>query len=1704
MFKKTACLLFFIGLLLFFAKNIKAAVGINGQINFQGKLVNTDGTNVTDGSRTIVFTLYDAASAGTQLWQESDSVTTTDGIFRVALGGVTSLSTVDFNSDSIYLGIKVGADSEMTPRVRFAATPYAFNSQKVGGLTITGTASTSFVFPSTSGGTVITTTQGSQTIQPAQATGTVLGISDITTPTGNLTGLAITLNGVGAFTQTGLNINLTNASATSQTGLNIVVPNSTGNGLIINNGSINTVTLSQAGILTLNGNDATADIKTSGTNTLKIDTGGAAALTIGGTNQNALTLGRSGATTSINGSTIQLNESTLSSGTGLNYVGPNTTTISTAKLINIANSTTNPHTFLSLDNRDETLGGHVNQIGSLSGTIVKVFVYDTTSDIDGGRWTNDEHAQHASWYNEASSGTRSAIKAFPKKAILIATTTNLYVYDAKDNTLWMQFNKGATTAESMIGPTTNSVGTSTFGMNGRVYYGNSGTAGNLYVIDFKSDIAFKYSTAAYAQGNINISSRNSTTPTYLTVSTVPVIADASVSDVYGTIANGKTYIAVGLNAASGDNGAVSLINETNLTVANFGIAANNTQAGQVFLMPTGSLYATIGNAASGSTNYVIKVKHNAIASSGNNNSFTEIYGNANATTGTTTTDAIFGSLAFTAGPSPIDNTFVPNSLYITQGTSFIDGKSNTIYAGSVDNLLVIQANEQAASPQSGSATYYNSNLITEEMIGDIRTMLPMAGSGTLAANTLLAGADSDASVKAVGFTTKGTAQPTHTASGVPNGIRGTGLTFNGTTDFICTATAGGTCANVANTDFTTGNFSIGFWLKVANAYATASTVLDKRTNAAGAGYFGQLNATANKFTFTVSDATPNTAVVTSNRAVNDGTWHHYIVTWSRSNAATCAATTNPCNLALYIDGSLDTSTANTNAATLTNTAALNLMANSATTTAAFVAGSMDEFFVTGTLLNAANAQYLYQSGYRALQNHPAAGRTFRGTTITQDNFQKLNGTSNQVAAVSADMERGMIYAGTTASGTGGVTVIGMLSDSLSDVITTTTSDDNGTAYSSNTTQNASISLSKGFGTGALIAIGNATTGLWAESQNTTIKDFMSSDYNPFGLTLDQSNLNVDQTFRVVNQLTSRLSNLGLNVTAQPQYTETFKVDANGVSFGTTPTLVSGANTGFSATPLNSANTATLSVGNTATTDNNNRTVLNVQNGGTGYLDMELVRGMINFQQTNYFDEEFTEKALDTTNRMTSTATGTTGLTCGIAAGVVNGIYRMTTGTIANNRCDLSTLATLSNGFYQRGNNPVFEANVKPSSATNGGQRMAFGFTAAVLGAADTLTTNHAYILKRSADTVWQCSVADGTTERVLSTGVAIDTAAFHRLRVTVQNGTTPQVVCSIDNTSVVMNTNTPLTATAMDIYAKGETVDTTTENIDVDYVRAWQDDPPLTAESSGTKIENITGLENLDNNSASESANLISSLALNPNGEDKLTIKDKNGNEVASFDNNGNANFIGTITAKTVKAESIVLAVNGVSNPNASLSATLNETRSTIFNNLSFLNKKTSVVGALEVSDILYSQGGIIVTGLAEFKGRILYNDQDTAGFLVIKKGGDEESVNFDKKYPETPIVNVSLILDNADTEQTILSSGIYYALKNLSEKGFSLKLNKKTSEDLKFAWNAISVKNAKTTTPTLSPTSTPETTTPTPTQSSTILPIPSDLPNNASLSGQP
>ncbi|MFA6317943.1 MAG: hypothetical protein WC943_11030 [Elusimicrobiota bacterium] len=98
------------------------------RIGFQGKLLDSS-NNPRNGSYDMIFKIYDAASGGASLWDETQTgVAVTNGVFSVELGSVRALETELFTSASAYLEVKVGSDSPMTPRHLLLMSASAFRA----------------------------------------------------------------------------------------------------------------------------------------------------------------------------------------------------------------------------------------------------------------------------------------------------------------------------------------------------------------------------------------------------------------------------------------------------------------------------------------------------------------------------------------------------------------------------------------------------------------------------------------------------------------------------------------------------------------------------------------------------------------------------------------------------------------------------------------------------------------------------------------------------------------------------------------------------------------------------------------------------------------------------------------------------------------------------------------------------------------------------------------------------------------------------------------------------------------------------------------------------------------------------------------------------------------------------------------------------------------------------------------------------------------------------------------------------------------------------------------------------------------------------------------------------------------------------------------------------------------------------------------
>ncbi len=96
---------------------------IANTLSFQGQLSDNDG-NPINGRVDITFAIYDESNSVASLWSEVQlAVAVSNGAFSAELGSVALLA-LNFDKP-YYLGIKVGSDSEMSPRQKLTAVPYA-------------------------------------------------------------------------------------------------------------------------------------------------------------------------------------------------------------------------------------------------------------------------------------------------------------------------------------------------------------------------------------------------------------------------------------------------------------------------------------------------------------------------------------------------------------------------------------------------------------------------------------------------------------------------------------------------------------------------------------------------------------------------------------------------------------------------------------------------------------------------------------------------------------------------------------------------------------------------------------------------------------------------------------------------------------------------------------------------------------------------------------------------------------------------------------------------------------------------------------------------------------------------------------------------------------------------------------------------------------------------------------------------------------------------------------------------------------------------------------------------------------------------------------------------------------------------------------------------------------------------------------------
>ena len=126
-------------------------------IAFQGRLSDAN-NNPRNESVSMTFQICDSlggdcSAAPGQLWTETQpAVVVSNGIFSAQLGSVTPIPITVFNADTRYLQVTVGAEA-LAPRQRLLSSPYAMNSERLGGWTSAYFVSTASVSQDVTGST---------------------------------------------------------------------------------------------------------------------------------------------------------------------------------------------------------------------------------------------------------------------------------------------------------------------------------------------------------------------------------------------------------------------------------------------------------------------------------------------------------------------------------------------------------------------------------------------------------------------------------------------------------------------------------------------------------------------------------------------------------------------------------------------------------------------------------------------------------------------------------------------------------------------------------------------------------------------------------------------------------------------------------------------------------------------------------------------------------------------------------------------------------------------------------------------------------------------------------------------------------------------------------------------------------------------------------------------------------------------------------------------------------------------------------------------------------------------------------------------------------------------------------------------------------------------------------------------------------------
>ena len=596
-------------------------------INFQGKVVNANGTNVTDGTYSFVFRIYNTAtptpttacgSDAACLFEETQgTVSVTSGTFQVELGsscagGLVASNTctksvaggLNFNTNNaLYLTLQFNGDVSgthggfMWPVIHLTSVPYAFYADNAGALG--GLASSAFAQLAQADAFT-----NSVSVQPAtNVSALTVKQNSNGSPTADILDIQ-TQNGTGVITVTGPALNEAAVTITSV-------------------GATRDLTLGSAsGIIKFSAATTTLQ-KAAASFTLDVTNAGASTLNV--SNSNGANVASISATGDIAAGSAHVFKVGATSGSTISACSSSQFIGSQAVVGGIVTGGSCTSASTSLANAYNASGTTGNTI-ALTSSGAGVLIQDNSSPIGGNLFAVQKNAGTVTYLgvtatgiNIQSNATGSAVNALafdttttqPHLKIYGANGTNYadIYYDSSTSTAYYGANTGTAVLGSGTGPVNVTAGTgAAFTITGNTASTISTTSGNLTLDANSGFLVLGANTSTLQKSGTSLSlDVNSASNSTLTVTnggagtaslSVEGNVTAGTNSTYTNTSGTNSYTGAGAVTLQGGTTVSVLSNTTN------GVTIDSGTTGAIGIgnvSNTNAKAITIGNTNSGTT-----------------------------------------------------------------------------------------------------------------------------------------------------------------------------------------------------------------------------------------------------------------------------------------------------------------------------------------------------------------------------------------------------------------------------------------------------------------------------------------------------------------------------------------------------------------------------------------------------------------------------------------------------------------------------------------------------------------------------------------------------------------------------------------------------------------------------------------------------------------------------------------------------------------------------------------------------------------------------------------------------------------------------------------------------------------------------------------------------------------------------------------------